>query len=87
MPLILQGETMKNFHPERCCSLLFVPWVEICRFYNTDLKYVLEPGKFEVMVGASSRDILAKGEFTVIGEVADISQQKVYLSSVKLSAK
>ena len=87
MRLIFTGETLKNSHPEWCCSLLFVPWVEICRFYNVDLKYVIELGEFEVLVGVSSLDILAKGEFTVAGEVTDISQQKVYLSGIKLSSK
>lgn len=56
-------------------------------FYDTDMKYIVEPGKFEVMIGASSQDIRAKGEFNVVGEVTDISQQKVYFSGVKLSKK
>jgi beta-glucosidase len=56
-------------------------------FYNTDMKYVLEPGKFEVMVGASSQDIRTKGEFTVTGDVTDISQQKVYFSGVNVAKK
>jgi beta-glucosidase len=56
-------------------------------FYNTDMKYVLEPGKFDVMVGSSSRDLHGKGEFSVTGNVTDISQQQVYLSGVKLAKK
>jgi beta-glucosidase len=30
------------------------------RFYNTDLKYASEPGKFEVMIGGSSDKVLSK---------------------------
>lgn len=56
-------------------------------FYNTDMKYVVEPGKIEVMVGSSSQDIHGKGEFNVAGEVTDISQQKVYFSGVKVAKK
>jgi beta-glucosidase len=56
-------------------------------FYNTDMKYVLEPGTFETMVGSSSQDIRGKGEFIVTGEVTDISQQKIYLTAVKLTKK
>ena len=56
-------------------------------FYNIDMKYVLEPGKFDVMVGSSSQDIRGKGEFTVTGDVTDIGQQKVYLSNVTLVKK
>jgi beta-glucosidase len=56
-------------------------------FYNTDMKYVVEPGKFEVMVGSSSQDIRNKGEFNVTGDVTDISQQKVYFSGVRVAKK
>jgi beta-glucosidase len=56
-------------------------------FYNTDMKYVVEPGKFEVMIGSSSQDIRSKGEFTVTGDVTDIGQQKVYFSGVKVAKK
>ncbi len=56
-------------------------------FYNTDMKFVVEPGKFEVMVGASSQDIRGKGEFNVTGDVTDISQQKVYFSGVRVNRK
>jgi beta-glucosidase len=56
-------------------------------FYNRDMKYVVEPGKFDVMIGSSSQDIRAKGEFTVVGDVTDISKQKVYFSGVKVVKK
>jgi len=34
---------------------------DLLAFYNIDMKYVVEPGEFEIMVGNSSRDVdLAK---------------------------
>ena len=30
---------------------------EILKFYNADLKYVIEPGDFDIMVGPNSRDV------------------------------
>lgn len=56
-------------------------------FYNTDMKYVVEPGKFEVMIGSSSQDIRGNGEFNVTGDVTDIGKQKVYFSGVKIAKK
>ena len=31
--------------------------VEDLKFYNTELKYIYEPGDFKVMVGGNSRDV------------------------------
>jgi beta-glucosidase len=40
---------------------------EALSFYDTDLKdWVAEPGKFEIQVGSSSRDIRVKGIFTLL---------------------
>jgi len=35
-------------------------------FYNQQLKWVAEPGDFELMIGASSRDIRLKERFELI---------------------
>lgn len=40
--------------------------IEDLKFYNRDMEYVLEPGEFELMIGASSEDIRLKGGFAVI---------------------
>jgi len=40
--------------------------VEKLSFYNRDLKWGAEPGEFELMIGASSRDIRLKDQFELI---------------------
>ena len=35
--------------------------------WNREMKFVVEPGKFRVMVGASSEDIRVNGEFEMVG--------------------
>ena len=35
--------------------------IEDLKFYNSDLKYVYEPGEFEVFVGGNSRDVKVAG--------------------------
>ncbi|MBQ5620132.1 MAG: fibronectin type III-like domain-contianing protein, partial [Alistipes sp.] len=34
--------------------------------WNRENRFVVEPGRFEVMVGASSKDIRLRGEFEVV---------------------
>ncbi|MDD4990628.1 MAG: fibronectin type III-like domain-contianing protein [Paludibacter sp.] len=35
-------------------------------FYNQQLQWVAEPGEFELMIGASSRDIRLKDRFELV---------------------
>lgn len=35
-------------------------------FYNSGLEYVVEPGSIDVLVGASSADVVVAGSFTVV---------------------
>jgi beta-glucosidase len=39
---------------------------ESLSFYNLDMKRIVEPGMFKVMIGSSSDNILLEGEFEVI---------------------
>lgn len=83
----LKGFKRITLKPKESAVVTFGLAVNQLGFYNTDMNYVVEPGKFDVMVGSSSRDIQAKGEFNVVGEVTDISKQKVFFSDVKVSKK
>ncbi|WP_198543882.1 glycoside hydrolase family 3 N-terminal domain-containing protein [Petroclostridium xylanilyticum] len=53
-------------------------------FYNEDMKFVVEPGIIEVMVGSSSEDIKLTGDFEIIGEVTDISKCKTFSTQVEV---
>jgi beta-glucosidase len=51
-------------------------------FYNRAMKFVVEPGSIDVMVGSSSDDIRCTGSFEITGRVKDISATKTYFSTV-----
>ena len=45
-------------------DVTFTVTPDMLKFYNAELKHVLEPGDFEVMVGPNSRDV-KRHRFTV----------------------
>lgn len=53
-------------------------------FYNTEMEFVVEPGKMEIQVGASSSDIRLKEEFTITGDVLDVAGNRSYLAKANL---
>jgi beta-glucosidase len=46
-------------------------------FYDPDMRFVVEPGRFTVSAGSSSTDIKAEGSLTLTGEVAAYQQREV----------
>jgi len=51
-------------------------------FYDRSMRFVIEPGPVEVMVGSSSDDIRAAGSFEITGETRDISTAKAFFCAV-----
>ncbi len=47
-------------------TIQFIIDKEKLSFYNQQLQWVAEPGKFDLMIGASSRDIRLKDEFELV---------------------
>jgi beta-glucosidase len=54
--------------PGQSLVVTFVLPVDLLAFYDEDLRLVVEPGEFQVMVGASSEDIRLEGAFAYTGD-------------------
>jgi beta-glucosidase len=54
-----------NLQPDETKTIELKVKVESLSFYNLDMKRVVEPGMFKVMIGSSSDNILLEGEFRV----------------------
>ncbi|MNW03290.1 Periplasmic beta-glucosidase precursor [compost metagenome] len=50
-------------------------------FHDLNMEQVVEPGKMELFIGASSQDIRLQGTFEIIGEKL-IVERKVFSSKV-----
>ena len=53
----LMGFERISLKPGESRNVTFNIDAELLKFYNSDLKYVCEPGEFEVMVGTNCRDV------------------------------
>jgi len=56
----LKGFQRVTLQPGQKRSVEFVLSAEHLGFYNRDMKFVVEPGEFRVMVGANSQDVIEK---------------------------
>jgi beta-glucosidase len=61
----LKGYERISLDPGEKRTVKFKLLPEDLALFNRDMRFVVEPGKFSVMVGASSKDIRLKGEFEV----------------------
>lgn len=64
--LELKGFRKINLKPgqEKVVSIILSP--QDLKFYDKNMNHVVEPGEFEIMIGASSQDIRLKGTITLI---------------------
>ena len=83
----LKGFKRVHVKPGQSAILTFTLAVNQLGYYNPEMKYVVEPGQFDIMLGSSSQDIRAQGQLTVTGELTDVTQHKVYFSGVKVAQK
>ena len=76
---------LKGFHrlhlePRQTRTVTFTLHVEQLAFYDEDMRFIIEPGKFRVMVGSSSDDIRLKGGFRVTGATKVVMSQREFFS-------
>jgi beta-glucosidase len=56
-------------------------------FHAADMRFIVEPGTVEVMVGASSEDIRARAGFEIVGGVREISPRSLVATQVEVRKK
>jgi len=64
----LKGFRRITLRPGETCMVYFTIPVAQLSFYDLDMKYVVEAGTIEVMVGSSSDDIRLVGKFEISGD-------------------
>lgn len=71
-PILLKGFERIELNKGESKTVTFRLGKEELSFYDKNLNYIVEPGTFDVMIGASSSDIRLQGSFTLKAEqIAD----------------
>jgi beta-glucosidase len=68
-----------------CQTVTFTLFVNQLGFYNLEMDYVVEPGAIELMIGTSSEDIHLRTQIEIVGDVTEISKEKVYFSEATIA--
>ncbi len=76
----LKGFKRVYLNPCEKKTVQFTVFANQFGFYDQDMRYVLEPGKIELMIGASSDDLPLEAEIEILGDVIEIEKQKVFFS-------
>lgn len=81
----LAGFKRISLTPGATCTVTFT--VKMCQlgFYDHHMRFVVEPGMVDVMIGSSSSDIRLRGEFEITGEVVEVMGNRAFTSQVQVN--
>lgn len=77
----LYGFKRVELEPGETKTIEFSLSTRLLAYYNEDMKFVVEPGEMEFMIGTSSEDLPCKGSVMFTGEAADVMGRRVYSST------
>jgi len=80
----LKGFRRISLIPSEEKRITFILSPEQFAFYDRDMNLVVEPGVYEVMIGSSSTDIRARGEFEILGAKKGITREGIFFTKVKV---
>ena len=81
----LKGYYRLKLEPGEVRQVTFHLPVNQLAFYDLDLKFILEAGQIEVMVGSSSQDIRLRGAFEIIGAPRVEVKERVFTCPVSVT--
>jgi beta-glucosidase len=80
----LKGFARVELQPGQTRRVRFFLDIRQFAFYDTHIRFVVEPGQVEIMVGASSQDIRLLGEARIVGERAKVERADLRPTAVVL---
>ncbi len=80
----LKGYVRVPLEPGTACRITFTVPADLCAFTGVDCTRIVEPGRIDVLVGASSADIRLEGAVELIGPVRHVGADRAFTSSVRV---
>ena len=81
----LVGFARVPLEPGASCDVTFTVHPSRLAFYDTDMRFVCEPGRVTFRVGASSHDVRATASTELSGDVARYRQREIVATQVIVS--
>jgi beta-glucosidase len=82
---VLRGFCRAALQPGETKTVAFTLHTGQLGRYDADVRYMVEPGSVELMVGQSSADLSLHAELKLTGEAVDMADEKVFYSVAKLT--
>jgi len=80
----LKGFKRVTLEPGETKTVVFKLSVDQLAFFDRDMRFVVEPGSFNVMIGSSSEDTRLTGSFEVIGNTKVTPSSRTFFTEVVL---
>ncbi len=79
----LKGFKRITLQPGECKTVTFTLHTHQLGYYDEAMRYVVQPGTIEVMIGNSSKHVQLSGQLGIVGQRADVGSSKVFFSQVQ----
>jgi beta-glucosidase len=80
----LKGFRRLHLGPGERRTVTFDLAVDQLAFLDRDLRWVVEPGAIQVMVGTSSADLPLRACFEIVGETQEVGDRRVFFSTTRV---
>jgi beta-xylosidase len=81
----LAGFKRVHLAPGEACRVTFTVQASQLGFYNREMRFVVEPGHIDVMVGSSSDDHRLAGAFALTGKVIEVLGKRAFVSRAEVT--
>ena len=80
----LKGFRRISLEPGEACRVVFRLHADLLAFTGREGRRIVEPGRVDVMVGASSADIRLEGGFELAGAAREVGEDRVLATPVEV---